>query len=32
VVGIVGLGSLSVLLFALGAYFLVTGARARRLV
>jgi hypothetical protein len=30
--GIVGLSSLSVLLLGLGAYFLITGARARRLV
>ncbi len=31
VAGIIGLSSLSVLLFALGAYFLITGARGRRL-
>jgi hypothetical protein len=32
VAGIIGLSSLSVLLLSLGAYFLITGARARRLV
>jgi hypothetical protein len=32
VAGIVGLSSLSVLLLALGAYFLITGTRARRLI
>ncbi|HEV2237034.1 MAG TPA: hypothetical protein VGR57_10280, partial [Ktedonobacterales bacterium] len=30
--GVIGLGSLSVLLLGLGAYFLITGTRARRLV